>query len=194
MPRFKTQNHKWRKSFIWFRQSMTYHFKSSENTSVFSQLFSQLPGIHTEHTRDVVLFEPIWKRLLSCPMRMLPRITGNDETWNVNFFALKVLWKAVIIHQGLIGNTIISNQWISKHEDLTSITWIRQGFGVTDHSSVENNFTRHGSGCSKGLGFDDGAIGQIQQGLFTLIVFMNQDQKQSHISNGWVCFVSMWEN
>ena len=35
---------------------------------------------------------------------------------------------------GVRGNTVVSNQWVRKNEDLSFIRWIRQGLGIADHT------------------------------------------------------------
>jgi hypothetical protein len=108
---------------------------------------------------------------------MFPGITGNDKTGNMNFLAFKVLGETVFINDTLIWDTVVSNQRIRKDKDLASVTWVRQGFRVSDHSSVENNFTSSGNRCTERSSFERCSIGHVQQGFFTLKYAKNRSRK-----------------
>lgn len=144
---------------------------------MFSQTLGQLPGINTIYSWDIVLLEPCGKRLLSIPVGVFPRVTGNDETRNMNFPGFKVLWKTVIINGTLIRDTVVSNQRIGKNKDLASVTWVRQGFRVSNHSSVEDNFTSSCDWGTERLSFKCVSICQVQEGFFTLLNTVNWNMR-----------------
>jgi hypothetical protein len=86
-----------------------YHFKTTQQTSMLSQLFSESSGIHAIDSRNALLDEPLGKRLLRRPMRVFPRITGNDQTLDMNISGFKILGKAVFIDNIVVGNSIVSS-------------------------------------------------------------------------------------
>jgi hypothetical protein len=101
---------------------------------------------------------------------MCPRITAHNQTRNVNVVAFKMEWQTVLIHDGIVRNTVVSNQGVGEHEDLTAIRRISQGFWVTNHARVKDDFSRHVDGGSEGTPLQNGIFLfiEIQKGGFAL--------------------------
>lgn len=129
---------------------ITYHFDSAQHRSMLSKLLGQRTRINPIHCRNVVITQPLGETLLSRPMRMFPRVAADNKTSNMNSRGLEVLGEPMFIFDGLIRNTIVSNQGISQDEDLTSVGWVRQGLGVPYHPRVEDDFTGYIDGCTEG--------------------------------------------
>jgi len=147
----------------------TYHYNSSKNRSMLSQCLGEGPGIDSVDSRDVVVTQPLGKTLVCSPVGMFPGIRTDNQSSNVNVVALKKFGQIVIVSDAVIGNTVVSNQGKRQDKNLTTVGRIRQGFGVSDHARVEDNFAGHRCGSSKGTGFDGvTAIGQIKPGWVAL--------------------------
>jgi hypothetical protein len=91
----------------------------------------------------------------------------------VNVVAFEKEWQTVLILHGIVRNTVVSNQGIRENEDLTTIGRIRQGFGITNHARVEDDFSRHVDGSSKGTPLQKRRIPvvglvEVQEGGFAL--------------------------
>ena len=66
-------------------------------------------------------------------------------------------------------NPIVSHQRVRENEDLPRIRWICEGFGISDHSCVEHNLTRHWCACTKGVTLHHGAICEFQVAFTTIV-------------------------
>ena len=73
-------------------------------------------------------------------MGMIPTVTTDNETGDMNGRTFKVFGQLVGIRDGRVGDAVIPNQGIGQDQYLSTITGIRQGFGITDHTGIEDDF------------------------------------------------------
>mmetsp|Transcript_39309 Transcript_39309/g.95114 ORF Transcript_39309/g.95114 Transcript_39309/m.95114 type:complete len:307 (+) Transcript_39309:3810-4730(+) len=139
-----------------------FDLKSSKDGTVFSQGLCQLSGINTKDSWDTRFLEPVAKRLFCIPVRMLPRVAGNNQSRDVDLLAFKVLGKTVGVHCGFVGDTIVSNQWVCEHKDLATVTRIGQCFRVSNHSSVEDDLSCSDDRSTESCAFDCVAISHVK--------------------------------
>ena len=102
-------------------------------------------------------------------MGMRPRITRDNQTSDVDFLALEVLWQAEIVFDRLVWNSIVTDKRVGQNKNLAAITWIGQRFRISDHSCVEDDLTGDGDGSSERTGLNwVGSICQVKVGWFAL--------------------------
>jgi len=103
-------------------------------------------------------------------MRMMPRVRAHHQTRNVNVIGLEIFGQIVFISNIIIRNSIVSNERVSQDQNLTAVRRICQGFRVSHHARVKDNFSGNRSGGSKGPAFNGGAvIRQVEQGGVALV-------------------------
>jgi hypothetical protein len=122
---------------------------------MFPQQFREFPCINAVDGGNTMLLQPLGQTLLRRPMRMLPTVGTDNQARNVNSAALKVERQSIRIDHAFVRDAVIANERIGENENLAAIGWIRQGFGVSDHAGIEDDFTGGRNGGSKGTPFND---------------------------------------
>ena len=87
-----------------------------------------------------------------------------NETRDMNLLGLKV--SGEVLQEGITvlpgWNTVIANQRESNDKDLTAVGGISDGFWVTHHTRLEDEFTCDALVCAKTLTIADMAILQLE--------------------------------
>ena len=109
---------------------------------------SQSTCINTRNTRDVFSFQKLIQGHLVTP------IAGTTASlWNNHSLSCWRDWLIVIT-----VNPIVSNQWISKSQNLTVVRLVSDRFLITRHTSIKDDFTRHIHISTEGLTFKNSAV------------------------------------
>jgi hypothetical protein len=125
------------------------HHASKTRPPITKQL-GQRASIDIREGRDVVADTPLSKRLNSSPMGILCGVVGDHNPTNLNPLLLKVLEETKPIPLPA-WHTIVSNQGLSKDDDLPTIRRIRHGLRVTNKTGGEDELARDGALSTKGL-------------------------------------------
>lgn len=131
-----------------------YNDDSSKKRTMLTKVHGEGPCIHSVNAGNAIVSEPFGKRLLSRPVRVFPTIGTNDQSSNVNGAGFKVHWKSMSIFNIFVWNTIVANERVRQDENLSSITRICQGLGVSNHTRVKDHFSRRRDGGSERTSFD----------------------------------------
>ena len=83
-------------------------------------------------------------------MRVLPGVVRDDDTGDMDLVGLKELGDAELVLLVVGGNAVVAHHGEGEHEDLLLAGGIREGLGVADHRSVEDDLAVRGDLVTEG--------------------------------------------
>src|SRR3989344_5336812 len=134
------------------RKSFILHELAKQH-AMLTQAFGQRARIDTRHCRDAGFFEPRCERLFCSAVRIVLRIFGNDEAGYLYPLGFKF---------SFVRHSVIADERIGEHKYLSGIRWIGQGFGISHHPCIENDFSGRRTFCSKALALDESPVFQVK--------------------------------
>lgn len=130
---------------------------SRQRASALTEELDNGAGIDTSDGRNTLPGAPFSKRLNGSPVRVPGGIVRNDDSGSLNVWRLKVLQEAVLVALGR-WDTVVSNQRLSKDENLSAVGRIGHGLWVSDEGGCKDSFARDVGQGAKGLAMKDGSV------------------------------------
>jgi len=111
-------------------------------------LLGERAGVDALDAEDFVFFEVVRERLLGAPVGGDRREFTDDKGAGVNGRGF-----------GVFGvNAVVADFWVGESDELTAVGGIGEDFLIACHGGVEADFSRRGSGVSKGEASINGAV------------------------------------
>ena len=120
--------------------------------------------VHAPNARHAVVLEPLSEAFARVPVAVLERIVGDDQSADVDTVRFEKAQQTVLLRK--LRNSVVADQRIGRHEDLTAVRRVGQAFGITGHGCVEDDFARNGRFGAEGVPFELSAVLEDQTGGF----------------------------
>ena len=138
---------------------------SGQRRTLLSQISDNSTGINPRNGWDTLASTPLTQTLDSSPVGVLSSVVGDDDTSTLDVWRFEVLEKTMLV--AVAGwNTVVSDQWLSENQDLTTVRRIGHRLWVPDERGGKDGFTRNVGLGSKRLSVENWPI------LQTLLVIL----------------------
>jgi hypothetical protein len=116
------------------------------NTTKHGTLLTNLLGEHTSieisETGDAFFFEPIAQTASGIPVRIHVTVILDQETRSVDPVGLEVSGETIVVLGVAVRNTVVSHHGRGEGQNLALVRRIGQTFGVSNHSSGEDDLQK----------------------------------------------------
>lgn len=130
---------------------------AGQRGTLLSEVRDNFTCIDAGDSRNTFPRTPLSKALYGGPMAMLQSVVLDDNARGLNVGGLEVSEQAVLVPSG--GRyAVVTNQWLSKDEDLAAVRRVSHRLGVSNEGGGEDGLARNVGLGSERFAGKDGAI------------------------------------
>lgn len=122
-------------------RARAFHEYTALGGALLPQVLHDFTGVHTSDRSDTFTLAPVAQGLHSGPVRVLRSVVSNDYTGDLYVGRLEVLEQVVLVARLHRGHTVVTNQRLCEHQDLTTVRGISHRLRVPNERSGEHGFT-----------------------------------------------------
>jgi hypothetical protein len=117
-------------------------FNTTKHGTLFANFLGEHSSIEVGKTGNAFFLEPVAQTGLGVPVRIHVTVILNQETRGVDLVGLEIAGEAVVVLGVAVRNTVVSDHGRGEGQNLTLVRRIRQTFGVSNHTSGEDDLCK----------------------------------------------------